>query len=71
MLLTVSPAVWKMVDKNCNILSNMYAFFPFPEAVNAVTSNTSACKASTDGSSVSISSLALAAKSSLRRTADW
>lgn len=53
------------------ILRSMYAFFPFPAAVKAVTSRRQACNASMDGSSRSISSLALEAYSSLNFTADW
>lgn len=49
----------------------MYAFFPFPAAVKAMTSRRHACRASIDGSSRSISVLARVAYSSLNLTAAW
>ena len=49
---------------------SMYAFLPLPADVKANTNRRRACRASTDGSSISISLLARTAYSSLVPTAD-
>lgn len=54
-----------------HVLRSMYAFFPFPAAMYAITSRSSACRLSMDGSSISISFLDIEAKFSLELTADW
>jgi len=56
-------------DIDACLLMSMYAFLPLPVAVKALTNNKSACKPSIDCSSVLISRLARAARSSLRLAA--
>lgn len=64
-----SPFAGQTFCERGAILSSMYAFLPFPAAIKAMTRRRQACNASMDGSSMSSSSLARIAYSSLSFTA--